>query len=146
MVGKCNTIAIDISCCVRLDYVCLWYYLIHVVWWLTHYRHTCSMMNECILKFNLTSCACLSCYLQKDLVSIVGSYCTLSLKSLVATFHWRSRQDFDRACRYKFYLKTIKKQSMVEEDTQGTRPKPPTVSSPRQVFWQRGVESVDFSF
>ena len=61
----------------------------------TLYRHTCSMMNECILKFNLISCACLSCYLQKDLVSIVCSYCRLSLKSLVATFHWRSRQDFD---------------------------------------------------
>ena len=40
-----------------------------------------------ILKFNYISCACLSCYLQKELVSIVGSYCTLSLKSLVATFH-----------------------------------------------------------
>ena len=40
-----------------------------------------------ILKFNYTSCACLSCYLQKELVSIVGSYCTLSLKSLVATLH-----------------------------------------------------------
>ena len=52
-----------------------------------------------ILKFNYTSCVCLSCYLQKELVSIVGSYCTLSLKSLVATLHWRSRQDFDRACR-----------------------------------------------
>ena len=25
----------------------------------TIYRHTCSMMNECILKFNYTSCACL---------------------------------------------------------------------------------------
>ena len=52
-----------------------------------------------IQKFNYTSCVCLSCYLQKELVSIVGSYCTLSLKSLVATLHWRSRQDFDRACR-----------------------------------------------
>ena len=51
-----------------------------------------------ILKFNYTSCVCLS-YLQKELVSIVGSYCTLSLKSLVATLHWRSRQDFDRVCR-----------------------------------------------
>ena len=40
-----------------------------------------------IIKFNHTSCVCLSCYLQKELVSIVGSYCTLSLKSLVATFH-----------------------------------------------------------
>ena len=38
-----------------------------------------------ILKFNYTSCVCLSCYLQKELVSIVGSYCTLYLKSLVAT-------------------------------------------------------------
>ena len=47
----------------------------------TIYRHTCSMMNV-ILKFNYTSCACLSCYLQKELVSILGSYCTLSLKSL----------------------------------------------------------------
>ena len=51
----------------------------------TLYRHTCWMINVCILKFNYTSCACLSCYLQKELVSIVGSYCTLSLKSLVAT-------------------------------------------------------------
>ena len=50
----------------------------------TLYRHTCSMINECILKFDYTSCACLS-YLQKALVSIVGSYCTLPLKSLVAT-------------------------------------------------------------
>ena len=55
-----------------------------------------------ILKFKYTSCVCLSCYLQKELVSIVGSYCTLSLKSLVATLHWRSRQDFDRACRSSF--------------------------------------------
>ena len=52
-----------------------------------------------IIKFNHTSCVCLSCYLQKELVSIVGSYCTLSLKSLVATLHWRSRQDCDRAYR-----------------------------------------------
>ncbi len=51
----------------------------------TLYRHACSMMNECILKFNYTSCACLSCYLQKELISIVGSCCTLSLKSLVAS-------------------------------------------------------------
>ena len=78
-VELCNTIAIDISCFIRLDYVCLWYYLIHVVLWLTHYIY--------ILKFNYTSCACLSCYLQKELVSIVGSYCTLSLKNLVATLH-----------------------------------------------------------
>ena len=98
----CNTIAIDISCFIRLDYVCLWYYLIHVVLWLTHYIYIY------ILKFNYTSCACLSCYLQKELVSIVGSYCTLSLK-LVATLHWRSRQHFDHACRPKFYLKNTKK-------------------------------------
>ena len=79
------------------------------------YTHTCWMMNECILKFNYTSCACL--YLQKELVSIVGSYCILSLKSLVAMLHWRSRQDFDHVCRSKFYLKNTKKQSMAEEDT-----------------------------
>ena len=112
-----NTIAIDISCCVRLDYVYLWYYLIHMVWWLTLYIHTCSMIIECILKFNYTSCACLSCYMQKELVSIVGSYCTLTQKSLVAMLHWRSRQDFDSACRSKFYLKNTKKQIMPEEDT-----------------------------
>ena len=75
------------------------------------------MMNECILKFNYTSCACQSCYLQMELVRIVSSYCTLSLKSLVAMLHWRSRQDFDRGCRSKFYLKNIKKLSMAEEDT-----------------------------
>ena len=49
-----------------------------------------------IIKFNHTSCVCLSCYLQKELVSIVGSYCTLSLKSLVATLQrqqWLTGQD-----------------------------------------------------
>ena len=53
----------------------------------TLYRHAC-FDDECvILKFNYTSCACLSCCLHKELVSIVGSYCTISLKSLVATLH-----------------------------------------------------------
>ena len=53
-----------------------------------------------ILKFNHTSCVCLSCYLQKELVSIVGSYCTLSLKSLVATLH--SHYQAPRRCTIDF--------------------------------------------
>ena len=46
-----------------------------------------------IQKFNYTSCVCLSCYLQKELVSIVGSYCTIFLKSLVAMLHVTSQGD-----------------------------------------------------
>ena len=76
----------------------------------TLYRHTC-FDDECvILKFNYTSCACLSCCLHKELVSIVGSYCTISLKSLVATLHlyiyiyitWRRCEPLQLIC-FIFY-------------------------------------------
>ena len=66
-----------------------------------------------ILKFNHTSCVCLSCYLQKELVSIVGSYCTLSLKSLVATLHlhfWLIMDLvdlFQRFCTFRRVVKVL---------------------------------------
>ena len=58
-----------------------------------------------IIKFNHTSCVCLSCYLQKELVSIVGSYCTLSLKSLVATLQYYHIKVLDEIVSHTFFLR-----------------------------------------